>query len=126
MIRTSLSSVMGERQIGEAGTWIEKSSRFRDRTRKARDREAEKREVYDAVNRRDRYRCRVCGKHADPRALGLLEQGHHHHVIYRSRGGRHRSWNVVLLCGGCHAEVHAKRLFLSGNTDEDLVIERIP
>jgi 5-methylcytosine-specific restriction endonuclease McrA len=114
---------MADRALGAVGPWLEKPSRFRDRKIKVRDREAERREVYDAVNRRDRYRCVVCGAKADPRAIGLTEQGHHHHILYRSRGGKHQRWNVCLLCPACHAEVHAKRLFLSGNADEGLTIE---
>ncbi len=104
--------------------WKEPGRR-KTRQKKVRDREAEKREVYEAVDRRDRYRCRVCGKRADPKATGMLERGHHHHIIYRSRGGRNRSWNLCLLCPECHDEVHAKRLFLSGNADEELIVERL-
>jgi 5-methylcytosine-specific restriction endonuclease McrA len=100
-------------------------SRVRERKQRNRTREAEREEVYAAVDRRDRYRCRVCGHRADPKALGLTERGHRHHIIYRSRGGRHTSWNVVLLCAGCHEEIHAKRLFVSGNADEELIVERV-
>lgn len=116
---------MADRAISAVGTPLPKPERFRARTLKTRDREAERREVYDAVTRRDRYRCRACGKRADPNAIGLTEHGHHHYLIYRSRGGRHAIWNVCLVCPKCHAEIHAKRLFLSGNAEDELVIERV-
>jgi hypothetical protein len=100
-------------------------TRVKDRKRKKRDRDAEQREVYDAVNRRDRYRCRACGVSCDPGAVDMLRRGHHHHVTYRSKRGPTRTYNVCLLCPECHADVHAKRLFLSGNADDELQIERI-
>src|SRR5689334_21370593 len=88
------------------GAPILKSSRYTTRKQKVRDREAEKREVYDAVNRRDRYRCRVCGKYCDPNAVDLLKRGHHHHIVYRSKRGPTRSYNIVLLDAECHAAIH--------------------
>ncbi len=34
---------------------------------------------------------------------------HRHHIIQLHRGGRNRSRNIVLLCRGCHALVHAEK-----------------
>lgn len=64
---------------------------------------------YRSVDRRDEGRCRVCKRHADPR--------HHHHLQYRSRGGKHETANVVTLCGSCHNLVHKGAIHLGGNAD---------
>ncbi len=41
--------------------------------------------------------CFACGKRFD----------HRHHIIQIQHGGRNRKRNLVLLCRGCHSEVHA-------------------
>lgn len=62
---------------------------------------------------RDQDRCRVCGS-----GQGVEV----HHVTFRSQGGTHDTSNLVCLCQSCHARVHARRIWLSGNADETLVI----
>jgi len=66
-------------------------------------------EVYRAVDLRDRGSCRVCG--------GLSGTLHHHHLVYRSRGGTDTAGNVILCCHSCHADIHAARLRVSGDAD---------
>ena len=75
-------------------------------------------EVYAAVTLRDESHCRVCGKWTNPRGIGLLNRGHHHHIRYRSQGGDTSTANVILLDAKCHSEEHAGKLQLSGNADE--------
>jgi len=70
------------------------------------------------VTLRDESCCRVCGKFCNPRAVGLLQRAHHHHVVYRSRGGATSTGNLVLLCARCHDDEHGGRLQLSGHADE--------
>lgn len=84
----------------------------------------QRRQVYQAVNVRDRYRCVACGKPADPRALDMMRHGHHHHIQYRSQLGPTTTANVALLCPICHADVHAHRLTIMGNADGRLTCRR--
>lgn len=71
--------------------------------------------VYAAVTIRDTHMCRVCAKwfHAD--AVGLLEGGHHHHIVYRSAQGETSLENVCLLCVKCHNAEHKHRIAIDGN-----------
>lgn len=83
-------------------------------------REAEKlrdlnwRRTVAAVKVRDRGQCRACHKPGtDP-----------HHIIRR---GKHRidsTDNVCLLCRPCHDDIKLQRLFISGNANGRLKIER--
>lgn len=94
------------------------------RTAREAAKATQRRKVYQAVNVRDRYRCVACGKPADPRALDMMRHGHHHHIQYRSRGGKDTTANVVLLCARDHADLHAGRLTITGNADRTLKIQR--
>lgn len=88
---------------------------------------AKKREqltVYRQVDERDKRRCRACGAQADPNALDMVRRGHHHHVQFRSMGGKDEVANLCLLCPICHADVHAHRLAVSGNANEKLTFEK--
>lgn len=93
-----------------------KASEKRERT-KAREK------VYRAscqlVNRRDGFRCRACN-------VAIQGFAHHHHIRFRSQGRDDSTANLVLLCGACHADVHAYRLVITGNADSELIIERAP
>ncbi len=83
------------------------------------------RAVYRAVDARDGRKCRACGRKADPQAVGIIEHGHHHHVTFRSAGGGTTTANVCLLCGACHADVHAHRLTIEGDANKPLKIRRV-
>lgn len=97
------------------------TTRHDDRAKKAHDADAHERDVYRAVDLRDRRRCRACGRKSNPSAVGLLDRAHHHHVIYRSAGGPTETWNVALVCSGCHDAEHVKKtLQIEGNADEGL------
>jgi hypothetical protein len=68
---------------------------------------------------RDRYRCRVCERPADPTVPNRLKRGHHHHIVFRSACGPETTANKVLLCRACHDAIHVKRtLQIDGNADE--------
>lgn len=74
---------------------------------------ASDRAVYQAVTERD-VCCRVCGS---------TQNMERHHI----RGRKFTSTqDVVLLCGTCHDFLHVrvggKRLRVSGNADEQLVV----
>ena len=56
---------------------------------------------------RDGNRCRCCG-----RRTGL----HVHHLVFRSKGGRTKIWNLITMCVLCHALVHEGTLRLAGKT----------
>lgn len=83
------------------------------RAKKAKQ-EANWRAVVKAVNARDGYKCRVCGKRCDPHATDMLSKGHHHHIVYRSAGGPDTPENIVTLCAVCHDAEHAHRLKIEG------------
>lgn len=76
---------------------------------------ANERDVYAAVTKREEHRCRVCGAWCNPQATGLLEKGHHHHVVYRSAGGPTTLENICLLCAKCHNDEHQHRISIEGN-----------
>jgi hypothetical protein len=82
------------------------------------------RNIYRAVNARDLYACRSCGRSVSPSAIGLLQRAHHHHIVFRSAGGDTSMSNVCLLCAVCHADVHAHRLTVEGDANKRLKIRR--
>lgn len=83
---------------------------------------AQQQATYRAVDRRDRGRCRACGRRCSVTAVGLLDRAHRHHVIYRSAGGPDETWNVATLCAGCHDAQHNGLLDVRGNADTGLEI----
>lgn len=67
---------------------------------------------------RDKGRCRLCGMKCWYGAAKLSEKADPHHIIFASAQGPDESWNLLLLCRGCHDLVHiVKRFYLSGNAD---------
>jgi hypothetical protein len=85
--------------------------------------------VCAAVDARDGKACRCCDKRSDPDATGLLTRGHRHHLIYRSAGGKHETYNVLTLCASCHDSEHRGDLMIDGptmplNADGPLVFSR--
>ena len=64
---------------------------------------------------RDRHRCAVPGC----RASRNLEV---HHIVAIVCGGTHALSNLILLCGGHHAALHAGRLRISGQAPYELSI----
>jgi len=69
-----------------------------------------------AVDKRDGETCRVCLFHA-PNA-------HHHHIRFRSQGGTDTTDNLIRVCACCHADIHNRRVSVTGNGDGALTIER--
>lgn len=88
--------------------------RVLEKRHKQREEEIFKRSVFAEVDARDGYRCRACGKPADPRATSALKRGHRHHLKFRSRGGQDTTANILLLCAICHARVHFRDLLIIG------------
>jgi hypothetical protein len=71
--------------------------------------------VRHAVQERDQYQCRCCGR---------KEALHLHHLTYRSRGGKWETSNIVTLDAICHALLHARQLWILGkNADRRLTFE---
>jgi hypothetical protein len=85
------------------------------KARRARKRAADKTLSENAYKARwrDQDRCRVCGS-----GQGVEV----HHIAFRSQGGTHDTSNLVCLCRGCHAQVHARRIWLSGDADGVMAI----
>lgn len=83
------------------------------------------RRISQAIEFRDRGRCRVCGAFTqkppcDPRLIGAA-----HHITYRSAGGSDDFSNLVWVDAGCHDDEHGGRITLTG-TAHKLVITRRP
>lgn len=88
------------------------------RAAKRRAKLAAYRQVCAEVDRRDGVACRLCGRMAQAGA-------HHHHIQYRSRGGKDTTDNLIRICGGCHCDIHAKRIVVTGNANGQLQIEGV-
>lgn len=74
----------------------------------------QERDCRAAVQKRDKSRCVV---------PGCKERSQHlHHILYRSRGGKWRDSNICSLCPGHHALVHAGRIAISGDANDELII----
>ena len=96
--------------------------RARVKARRKRLKARHRSEVMQAVDLRDGMKCRVCRRSTTVYDLPL--NPHHHHIIFRSRGGVDSLQNIVLLCALCHDRVHRSGMLrLSGNADH-LIIER--
>lgn len=89
--------------------------RWKDKVKKLSDDKKAERECYAQVDRRDSHCCRVC--RARVGGVGMLQAVHHHHLVYRSRGGAHDTKNVLSLCVKCHSAVHNGEIRLSGDAD---------
>lgn len=74
--------------------------------------------VKQFIAKRDKHRCRLCGKSC---AYGnpIETKADPHHIIFASAGGPDESWNLLLLCRGCHDLCHkVRRFWLSGNAND--------
>jgi hypothetical protein len=65
---------------------------------------------------RDAGGCRVPGCRA-ARCIDI------HHIRFRSEGGGHEMWNLILLCSGHHQQLHEGRLRITGRAPDELVFE---
>jgi hypothetical protein len=92
-----------------------------EKAEKSKKKIAKRREVYALVNRRDKWHCRACGRPVDVHGVEMMNKGHHHHLAYRSQGGRDETANIVLVCAFCHAAIHARELGITGNADSTLM-----
>lgn len=95
-------------------------SRADEKAEKRTAAKKQQRDVYRIVTERDKRKCRACLNQANPSALDMLSKGHHHHIVFRSAGGKDESSNLMLACARCHAAIHAHRLSVRGNADEEL------
>jgi 5-methylcytosine-specific restriction endonuclease McrA len=72
--------------------------------------------AYAAVDRRDRGYCRAC-QQATTHDGPVARARHHHHLVYRSRGGAHTVENIITLCGACHRALHDGKLQVTGTPE---------
>lgn len=77
----------------------------------------QEREARIAVRKRDHGKCRIPG--CKDRAEHL------HHIVFRSHSTRlkWRTENLCSLCPGHHGLVHAGQITISGNADDELIIQ---
>ena len=78
--------------------------------------------VIQAVDARDRNRCRVCKILIC--AYDLTRQPHHHHIQFRSRGGKDTVENIVLVCSLCHDRIHNSGVLRVSGESASLVIQQ--
>jgi hypothetical protein len=91
--------------------------------RKKLDAESHEKKVYAAVDKRDRLRCVVTGRKANPYSVNPLERLEHHHILQRGRDqGPTETWNVALVHVLTHAVLHQNELTIEGNADVALRI----
>lgn len=83
---------------------------------KNRRKAANYKRVCAEVDARDRKTCRVCRIWDG----GVL---HHHHIVFRSQGGKDTTANIATVCAGCHNDIHARRIFVTGNANGTLVVK---
>jgi hypothetical protein len=69
------------------------------------------------VLERAQHRCEVPGCRSS-KHLAI------HHIVFRSQGGSHASWNLVVLCNGHHRLLHDGFLRITGRAPENLLFER--
>jgi 5-methylcytosine-specific restriction endonuclease McrA len=69
------------------------------------------------VDARDGDRCRVCLRF-------VLSGRHHHHLVFRSQGGADTTANLITVCAGCHADIHERRIAVTGNANGPLTLRR--
>lgn len=101
--------------IDYSGLAFPKRPRVLDRIAYQHKREAEERLCRKVVKARDKGRCVVPNcKQASV---------HLHHIVYRSKGGRFDSQNIVSLCAFHHQFVHAGLLTIEGDADKKLMFK---
>jgi len=100
-------------------------SRILLRARKRREEQAALQQAYRAVNVRDGYKCRACGRQCSPQAVDMLKKAHHHHLVYRSKAKDDSTANILTLCAWCHEDEHRHRLKLEGNPDVAVTVWRL-
>jgi 5-methylcytosine-specific restriction endonuclease McrA len=91
--------------------WLDKAKRRAAEAKAIKD-------CYAQVDARDGHACRVC--QARVGGVGILEAVHHHHLVYRSKGGSHDASNVLSLCVKCHHALHNGEIALSGDANARL------
>jgi len=89
--------------------------RWKDKAKRAAENTRILKAAYAKVDARDSHCCRVCHKRVG--GIGMLYAAHHHHLVYRSRGGEDETSNIVTLCVACHHAQHNGEIRLSGNAD---------
>lgn len=92
-------------------------TRHESKDRRAKEQQAEQDACYHAVDLRDKSVCRVTGEfltlgHSDPH-----KRKERHHMIRRSRGGLHQTWNVLTVSAFVHTQDHAGKIKLSGDAN---------
>jgi hypothetical protein len=113
--------------VDYSGFAFPKPSRREEKQAIRREDRAAEAACYRAVDRRDGYACRLCGKRGRPESPSLLDRLHHHHNVLRSKGGAHDTRTVFLVCAGCHDLLHKHRLRVTGDADvpQGLTVERL-
>jgi hypothetical protein len=95
-------------------TWLALTLLFDEAGRHWNAHDPAARPVWWRILERDEYFCQV---------PGCTRRGNLtvHHIRFRSRGGSHRAWNLVVLCHACHLHLlHAGWIRLWGQAPSNL------
>ena len=106
-------------------TLFPKSNRRAERRSRKHQQADADRLVYESVDLRDGFKCQGCGRTLTMDG-DLITNGHRHHIRFRSLGGLTTSDNVVMVCAGCHYNIHDHKLKVTGNADHKLKFEWLP
>ncbi len=81
-----------------------------------------------AIRKRDKDKCRCCGKPCVWDAPSFATRAHVHHLVFRSasKALQDAPTNLILLCGICHAKVHSRELEVVGTDATKAVLFRTP
>ncbi len=97
--------------------------RYQVKGDKRKAEEAQKREAYRLVDIRDGRCCRACGRRCRSTLEAVADRLEHHHLVFRSRGGKFTTDNLVSLCMADHIEAQQHRLIITGHPDAVLTFE---
>lgn len=73
--------------------------------------------VCRAVDARDGMGCRLC--------YAYCEVAEHHHIVYRSRGGKDTTGNIIRICQSCHHKIHDKKLRVTGDGNGSVIASSV-
>jgi 5-methylcytosine-specific restriction endonuclease McrA len=66
------------------------------------------------IRGRDGHQCQCCHIPVFVQASNPLQRAEVHHIQFRSKGGVDDQKNMITVCAGCHAKIHAHEIEVRG------------
>ncbi len=66
------------------------------------------------VRGRDGHQCQCCHIPVFVDAANPAQRAQVHHIKFRSQGGPDKHQNLITVCAGCHAKIHARVIEVRG------------